>query len=101
MSVIIEIRVEILKKILDNFFTKITSKGIDTLVLNSDLYWSVPEDCLTDLKEVPDLEVGSLNDDVAFLNSLIAEDYDANYLELERLSAVFKALSYDLTRVNE
>ena len=92
-----QISVDSIKIILDNFIHKIKKKNQKYFYFKDDFYWSVPEEDLTDTKKVPDLLVGSLKDDIGFLNSLVDEDYDSGFLELERLSAVFKYLSLQLT----
>lgn len=89
----IEINVSLLEKVITSFFDKIKLKKYDSFQFEKDFYWSVPEDGLYDVLETPELHIGSLRDDIAFLTSLVKEGYDANFLELERLSAIFKSLS--------
>jgi len=93
----VQINIETIKIITDNLLNKLRSKNEINLTFEDDWYWVVPEDSLTNLSVQPDLEVGSIKDDIDFLNSLVDEDYDTNFLELERLSALFRFLSVQLT----
>ncbi len=93
----VQINIETIKIITDNILNKLKIKNEINLTFEDDWYWIVPEDSLINLSVQPDLEVGSLKDDIDFLNSLVDEDYDTNFLELERLSALFRFLSVQLT----
>jgi len=74
-------------------FEKLQNDNIEEIVIDGDFYWTVSLESMDDFNRDPELTVGSLNDDLSFLNSLILEDYDAGYLELERLAAVFRFMS--------
>ena len=86
-----------LEIILTRLIANLREQGIQELFFDKDMYWEVPIDQLDLLTEEPKLIVGSLEDDVSFLNRTIEEEIITNYLELERLSAVFKAMAKQLT----
>lgn len=92
----IEIDITSLEIVISSLFNRLKSKEITRFQFSKDFYWSVPEEDLTDLDKAPELHVGSLKDDIDFINSLVREDYDASFLELERLSSIFKAISWQL-----
>lgn len=98
VKVMVEVNIDIVEKVIENFFLKMRTKQIDHFKFSSDLYWSVPNESFTDLTQTPELDVGSLTDDISFLTSLVEENYDANFLELERLSALFKAFSCEMDK---
>lgn len=77
------------KVVLDN----LKRKNIKELSFEDDAYWSVPSESMSSFPERPELEVGSLHDDIRFLKSLIDEDYETDFLELERLSSLLKFMS--------
>jgi len=85
---------------LETIFTRLISRlqeqGIQTLSFDNDMYWDVPIDELDSLGKKPDLIVGSLEDDISFLKRVIEVDFMTNYLELERLAALFKFMSKKL-----
>jgi hypothetical protein len=93
----IKLNIDTIEIILNNFIKKIKNSNEKYFYFKSEYYWCVSEDDLNDMSKVPQLLVGSMKDDVDFLNSLVEEDYDSGYLELERLGAVFKYLSLQLT----
>jgi hypothetical protein len=93
----IEISINTIKIVLNNLIEKISEGELKSFYFKDDYYWSVPEEKLTDITAQPNLLVGSLKDDINFLNSIVEDDFDANYLELERLSSIFRFLSIQLT----
>lgn len=82
----------VLRKLIDRLHTA----GINEFSFEDDFYWHVPIENLNSLQAQPELTVGSLSDDINFLNSLIEEDYTTDFLELERLSALFRFISKEL-----
>jgi len=92
-----QISIDTVHLILNNFIKKIKQKNELYFEFKDNLYWCISEETTTNMSEKPEIIVGSIKDDIAFLNSLVEEDYDTNFLELERLSAVFKLLSIQLT----
>ena len=93
----IQLNIDTIEILVKRFVEKIKESKVKDFYFSDDYYWCVSEDDLTDMDKVPQLMVGSLQDDVDFLKSLIEEDYDTGYLDLERLSAIFKYLSKQLT----
>jgi hypothetical protein len=79
--------------IINNLISKLRNNGIERLSFSDEMYWEVPIDEFTSFPQKPDLIVGSLSDDISFLNSLVEEGYVTNFLELERLSALFKFMA--------
>ena len=92
----IQIDIDTIEILMNRFIKKIRESKVQDFYFNDDYYWCVSEDDLTNMDEVPQLMVGSLKDDVDFLRSLIEEDYDTGFLDLERLSVIFKYLSKQL-----
>ena len=80
------------KVVLDN----LKRSNIRELSFDEDNYWSVPSEDMASFPEKPELEVGSLHDDINFLKSLIEEGYQTDFLELERLSSLLKFMSKKL-----
>jgi hypothetical protein len=68
-------------------------KIINSFSFDEDLYWNVPTSQVAVFPEEPVLTVGSIEDDISFLKSLKDEDYSTDFLELERLAALFKIIS--------
>lgn len=91
------ITTDTLEAILKNLIEGLRKKGIKELSFEDDWYWSIPTDKITSSPEEPSLTVGALDDDIDFLNSLVAEEYTTDYLELERLSALFKFMAKKLS----
>lgn len=92
-----EITIDALETILKDLIKRLRKQGVNELAFEDDWYWNVPTDQLCCFPAEPDKTVGSLNDDIDFLNSLVEEDYITDYLELERLSALFKFMSKKLS----
>jgi hypothetical protein len=79
--------------ILNAMIRRFRDKGIEEFSFDDEMYWNVSTDEFSSFPQEPDLIVGSLADDISFLNSLIEEDYITNFLELERLSTLFKFIA--------
>lgn len=70
---------------------------IRELSFDDDNYWNVPTEDMNSFPAQPELEVGSLYDDISFLKSLLKEDYQTDFLELERLASLLKYMSKKLS----
>lgn len=92
-----EITIDALEVILKNLIARLRKNGVSELSFEEDWYWNVPLEQLSSSPGEPNLTVGSLDDDIDFLNSLINEDYITDFLELERLAALFKFMSKKLS----
>ena len=84
-------------KDLEILFTRLISKfkkdGIMNFEFQEDEYWIILNDEWTNFTESPVPAVGSLEDDTEFLKSVIKNEELISYLELERLSAILRAIS--------
>jgi hypothetical protein len=88
-----KISLDNIELILNAMIRRFRDKGIEEFTFSDEMYWDVPTEEFSLFPKKPDLVVGSLADDISFLNSLIEEDYITNFLELERLSALFKFIA--------
>ncbi|MDF2384856.1 hypothetical protein JMG10_25510 [Nostoc ellipsosporum NOK] len=86
----IKIEVQYIERLFERLIERLKKDGFDTLSFDNELYWKIPIKSIDIITQEPDLTIGSLEDDIHFLKSLIDEDYDTQYLELERLAAVLK-----------
>jgi hypothetical protein len=90
------ITVENLKTILEILIRRLNKENRKEFAFDEDLYWDIDIEEMIRIDKDPLLEVGSLNDDIDFLNSLLIEDYETDYLELERLASLFKFMGRQL-----
>jgi hypothetical protein len=86
-----------LEAILTRLISRLREQGVQELSFANDMYWDISIDQIDLLSAKPELMVGSLDDDISFLNRIIEEDFISNYLELERLAALFKFMAKQLT----
>lgn len=91
MTTLIEINK--LEGLLKDLIKRLKNSGVTELSFEEDYYWFVPLDKLNSFPDAPELTIGSLKDDIAFLDSLINEEYVTDFLELERLSSLFRFIS--------
>jgi len=63
-----------------------------------DYYWVVLLDDWIDLKNVPDVATGSLDDDIAELKKLAGPDPVPTSVDLDRLASVFRLLAEQYSR---
>jgi hypothetical protein len=84
------ITIDNIEEIVNGLISRLRKAHIHELTFGEDNYWTVPLDDMNSFPSEPDLTIGSINDDIDFLNSLIEEDYTTEYLEMERLAAVFR-----------
>ncbi|WP_028786130.1 hypothetical protein [Terrimonas ferruginea] len=97
----IKIEVYYIERLFERLIERLKKDGFDTLSFDNELYWNIPLKSIDIITEEPDLTIGSLEDDIHFLKSLIDEDYDTQYLELERLAAVLKNFSKKVSSFDE
>ncbi len=90
------IKTDQLELLFKNLFSHLRRLNINELSFDEDFYWNVRTPELTDLSKDPELTIGSLKDDIEFLKLLLKEDFETNFLELERLSALLKHMSKKL-----
>ncbi|NML21314.1 hypothetical protein HHL16_10545 [Pseudoflavitalea sp. G-6-1-2] len=86
------ITVQTLELVVKASIEKLRKKGIEAIAIEDDWYWNVPLDKLNDIPDEPSLTVGSINDDIEFLNSLEENDL-SGFLEFERLASLFKSMA--------
>jgi hypothetical protein len=91
------IKINYIELIFNRLIEKFKMENIAEISFEDDMYWNVPVENIATFPSEPELSVGSLDDDINFLKSLIDEDYTTDFLELERLSTVLKFMSKRLT----
>ena len=89
----IVVEIEKLEAIFARVFDELKNKEMGAIIFDDDWYWSVPIDKMVSFPEEPKLAVGSLSDDVSFLNSIDKDDLVGTFLELERLASVLRFIS--------
>lgn len=90
------ISIDQIESLFRNLIDHLKRSNIKELSFDDDFYWNVPTKELTNLNNDPELTIGSLEDDINFLKSLLQEEFETNFLELERLSALLKLMSKKL-----
>jgi hypothetical protein len=93
-----QIAVSEIKYVLDIFFERLSESGINSFSFEDDLYWNVPTEQMLVFPDEPVLTIGSIGDDISFLKSLKEEGYTTDYLEVEKLSALFKIISLSVRK---
>lgn len=69
-------------------------RGIEEVTNGADdFYWTVDSDTRCDVSQDPEINVGSLIDDIAELQKLLAEPSRASVVDLERLASVLRYLA--------
>jgi hypothetical protein len=92
------ITIDSIETLMNNLLERLRRENITELTFDEDNYWNVPMDNMSCFPSEPNLTIGSINDDIDFLNSLIDEDYTTEYLEIERLAAVLRFTARKLTK---
>ena len=88
-----EIKLEVLKIIIDYLLTGLKSKGIESVPLAIDYYWHVPTEELFDPYITPTkLDIGLVSDDLAYLLQCVDEKREVFQTDLINLSAIIRAL---------
>ena len=71
---------------LDEIIKIIVSKTkIDNLDINKDYYWNIDPESKFNPNKDPELNIGSLSDDLEYLNLILQKKHDPNILDFERL----------------
>ena len=75
-------------------FDRLRSRGVAAIETGErDFYWTVLSDEWVDFDQEPKLAVGSLDDDIEGLKSLLEDSSAFSVVDLERLSALLKFLA--------
>ena len=95
------IPVSTIRSILERVIEKLQATGLENLpVGDSDMYWYVPAPECYDMRSIPDLNVGSLQDDISFLEELAKNtERIPAYVDFDRLASLLRALSNELNPV--
>lgn len=91
------IKIEDIELLLTKTIKKLKEDKHTEFSFEYDEYWIITTDEWNKFDAEPKPAVGSLNDDINFLKSVIKEDLNISYLELERLASILRALSEVLT----
>lgn len=86
------IKTVVLAEVLNRLANKIKLAFPADIQFENDFYWNVSVSEMHDLLQDPKPDVGSLATDISFLNTVVEEDYDAQYLDTLRIAAVLRAL---------
>ncbi len=86
-----------LEILINSLLNNLKTKGFTELAIDEDYYWNLPVEKMSAFPEQPELTVGSLIDDVHFLYSIIEEDYDPCFLDIERIASVLRFISAKVT----
>lgn len=92
MNPMLSIKTEILCEVLDRLVNKLKSDFSKEIQFESDFYWNIGVSEMNDLLHDPKPDIGSMEDDISFLNTIIEEDYDQQYLDLLRIASILRAL---------
>lgn len=87
------IKVDDLEELLKRLIQRFRDRNISEIKIDADWYWRVNPDQMTRFSEQPDLHVGSVNDDLQFLQSTIDENWNPGFLDLARLAGVLQITS--------
>lgn len=86
-----------LEILINSLLNNLKAKGFTELAIDEDYYWNLPVEKMSAFPEQPELTVGSLIDDVHFLYSIIEEEYDPCFLDIERIASVLRFISAKVT----
>ncbi len=73
-------------------------RGLSTIELDGDWYWTVGYDDREKIEKVPELAYGSLIDDMQEIQQVLEGKRDVSTLELDRLANIIIAVSHQITR---
>lgn len=88
----LNIKTGALCEVLNRLVSKLKSDFPNDIQFERDFYWNISVSEMHDLLQDPKPDVGSLATDISFLNTVVEEDYDAQYLDTLRIAAVLRAL---------
>jgi hypothetical protein len=88
-----QIKVDLIRNLIDKLLLRLKKEGVDEILIENNLYWQVPIEEMFNLVADPELQVGSLEDDISFLETAFKEDLGTEFLEFERLAALLALLS--------
>jgi hypothetical protein len=86
------IKTVVLAEVLNRLANKIKLAFPADIQFENDFYWNVSVSEMNDLLQDPKPDVGSLATDISFLNTVVEENYDQQYLDTLRIAAVLRAL---------
>lgn len=92
------IKKEILLKVMDVIAQKLSFYMDDSIAIDHDYYHNIPMPDAYDLLNDANPTVGSLHDDWACLERLTESKELASLVDFDRLAAILKAISEELSR---
>jgi hypothetical protein len=95
------IPVATLRSVFERLLQKLQAAGLEEVpVGDSDMYWYVPAPECYDMRSAPELNVGSLQDDISSLERLVENtERMPAYVDFDRLASLLRALSNELNPV--
>ena len=93
----VSIKTDDLRQIVDIVFEKISSSIGDSIVIEKDYYRDISMSEAFDLEKEATNMVGSLFDDWAGLRALLTGEGEVAFLNLDRLAALLRAISEELS----
>jgi len=88
----LNIKTETLCEVLNRLVVKLKSDVSKEIQFENDFYWNISVSEMNDLLQDPKPDIGSLLTDIEFLNTVVEENYDSQYLDLLRIASVLRAL---------
>lgn len=84
-----EIKFSELKKIINLILSKIELLGYDKIFVDRDLYWSINSEEMYNVYTTPNnLTIGSLSDDLEYLQNILEENREIINYDLYKLSCI-------------
>jgi len=97
-----EIKSKQLEKIFALIIQKLNQENIDYIELDEDLYWEVPYNQFTDIKQnIENLEVGSFTDDWNILQETLKNKTILDNNDFNRIANILKAIGLKIEALCE
>ena len=88
-----EIKMDDLQKICDRLIQNVIEKGIESITLDVDYYWNIPQNQLYNPYQQPtDLDIGQLTDDWDELKKILQSQKETLGYHLVWLAAILRAV---------
>jgi hypothetical protein len=86
-------KIDDLEVVLKKLLQKAKNSNINEVEISHDYYWNIDLSIKYEIDKNPDLDVGSLKDDIESLNKLIKNSKNPDILDFERLGNVLIYIS--------
>lgn len=85
--------IEKLEKLFNMILVKLKNDGLNEIEIANDEYWIILTNQWSDFSKDPEIAVGSIQEDINFLNKALEANEILTYADLDRVASILRMIS--------